>query len=529
MRQFDYSRALHIALIALSLAGVALLLFSTPHGGLGVTTDSVEYFAAARNLRTGHGWLRYGGLPYTAWPPLYSTSLMVAAEIGGLVGLAPIESARILHTLVYGLIIYFSGILFRKYMRSGLLALLATTAVFGSLPLLQATAFTWSESLFILMSLLLFLGLQRYTQHPTLRLLAPLIVITALACLQRYMGVTLVASGGLSILLFARAPLIRRFRDSVLFAVLSFAPLAVWLAYNAATTGNMAGPRPASAITTMEAASRASDTVLRWLFPHPYPSGYFPLGLLVVLAVCTALVIVALRRNNTDGHTQLSGFPPLSLRERGLGGEGIIPAIPALFVIVYPTMLLMFHSMISLNDIANRDLVPMYIYLIAVLFALIDRAAGWLSARTKRPSVVYAVAAVSVAVWLVAYPLVQTLNEVTAFRTWCCQLDQWNDMAMLHWLRENNLSETVYSNSTLPLYTLPMSKARFVGLLGSQQLFMQYAQPGELVAWFGDDAEDVCSPQGRYCHNTDYGLDEIVEQLQRVAALGESGIYQVIR
>src|SRR5687768_17703201 len=118
MRQFDHSRALHVALIALSLAGVALVLFSTPHSGLGVTTDSVEYFAAARNLRTGHGWLRYSGLPYAAWPPLYSTILLIVAEIGAIIGLAPIESARILHALVFGLIIYFSGLLFRKYIQS---------------------------------------------------------------------------------------------------------------------------------------------------------------------------------------------------------------------------------------------------------------------------------------------------------------------------------------------------------------------------------------------------------------------------
>jgi hypothetical protein len=87
----------------------------------------------------------------------------------------------------------------------------------------------------------------------------------------------------------------------------------------------------------------------------------------------------------------------------------------------------------------------------------------------------------------------------------------------------------VYSNSTLPLYTLPMSKARFVGLLGGERLFIEMAQPGEMVAWFSEDAEDMCSPQGRYCHNTDYELEDIEEQLQSVAALGESGIYRVIR
>lgn len=505
MRQFNYSRTLHAALIALSMAGAALILFSTPHGGLGVTPDSVEYFAAARSLRMGHGWLRYSGMAYASWPPLYSTILMIAAEIGSLARLAPIESARLLHALVYGLIVYFSGVLFRTYLRSGMLAILASIAVLGSLPLLQATAFAWSEAIFILMSLLLFLGLHRYIQQPSPRLLAALIVLTALACLQRYMGVTLVATGSLSILLFARTlSLLKRFLNSILYGVFSFVPLGVWLAYNAATTGEMAGPRPTSEITMLEAASSASDTVLRWLFPHPNPSGYFPLGLLAVIAICAVLVIVALRRRATDN----------------------LPVIPALFVIVYPTMLIAFHSIITLNDIANRDLVPIYIYWIAVLFALIDRAVGWLDALAARPRVVYAVAAVGVGVWLVAYPLMQTLNEVNAFRTWCCHLDQWNELEMTHWLRDHDLSETVYANSPLPLYTLPMSQVRFVGLLGSERQFTRSLQPGDMVAWFGDDAEASCSPDGKYCHDTDYDLADIQGRLEHVAGVGDGSVWR---
>ena len=100
---------------------------------------------------------------------------------------------------------------------------------------------------------------------------------------------------------------------------------------------------------------------------------------------------------------------------------------------------------------------------------------------------------------------------------------------MIHWLRDNDLSATVYSNSALPLYTLPMSKARFVGLLGDESQFTQNAQPGEMVAWFSDETEDLCSPQGRYCHNTDYDLKDIESRLASVAEAVDGGIYRVIR
>lgn len=504
MADYATSRLTWIVLLALSVIGFLLILYSTPHGGLNIDVDSTEYYAQARSLRAGAGTLFFGGTYDANFPPGYPVFLLVAGEIGGAVGLMPVEAARWLQALIYGLTVLCAGLLFLGEMRSKTLALIGTAAVTGSLLLLQAAISAWSEPLFILLSLIIFLLLRRYLARPSWKLLIVAILLTAWACIQRYMGLTIVAAGGLAILLFAHASMGRRLRDALLYGVVSFAPLAARFAYNAGMLGLPAGIRPPAQISILDAATHASNVLTAWFVPYDVKAALLPIGLLVLLILCASVMIRALRRHDNR-----------------------LPTLSATFVGVYCILLIAAHAVIDITTINNREMSPIFPYLIALLFALLDRASTWLAARMHQPRASLAVAALAL-IWLAVYPLAQTAQEVRALRSWCCELDGWQALDVVQWLDGHPLDGIVLTNSTLPLYTARFSDATMVSLNGGIDAFDSIARPGDWVVWFDDSLKKLCAPSGYYCHKTLYTLDALRPRLETVAEWSDGGIYRVI-
>ena len=493
------------ALLAISLAAVALVLFSTPYGGLNIDVDSVEYYAQARSLRAGVGSLFFTGNYDANFPPGYSIFLIAAGMLGDAVGVMPAEAARWLQAVVHGLTVLLAGLLYFRELRSKTLALVGALAVAGSLPLVQAAVSAWSESVFILLSLPIFLLLRRYLLRPSPGVLAAAIALTAASCIQRYMGVTIIAAGSLAILLYARESLPRRLRDSILYGVLSFAPLAARFLYNMSQVGLPAGGRPPAVISGLDASIDASNILTAWIVPFDTKSTLPPIGLLVLLAICAAMMVGALRRGN-------AASPPL----------------PATFVLVYCVLLVAAHTVIDITRINNRELAPIYPYLIAVLFGLLEGVERRLTARSRRAWLRYAVA-VPALLWLAVYPLSQTAQEVRALRTWCCQRTEWEQVEVVQWLTRHDLSGVVLSNSTLPLYTARFGTIYMLSLSGDLNAFEALAHPGDTVVWFSDSVKKRCGPSSWYCHKTTYTLDDLRPRLEPIAELADGGIYRVVR
>ena len=241
-----------------------------------------------------------------------------------------------------------------------------------------------------------------------------------------------------------------------------------------------------------------------WFFPYDSESTLFPIGILLLMALCVVLVIVALRRGDFKRW----------------------PLISATFVVVYCVGLLGAHSVIRITDIVNRELAPIYPFMIAVLFALLDRASAWLAKRTGQPRAGYVLAALAL-VWLIAHPFQQTAREVAAFRTWCCNYTDWEALDVVQWVSENPLHGVVLSNSTLPLYVAPITDSYIVSVSGSLDRFNSLAKPGDLLVWVDDKNRKVCAPHGKYCHQTEFELSDILPQLEPIAALNDGGVYRI--
>ncbi len=83
-----------------SVVGATALLFST-RWGIGLSPDSVVYFASARTLLSGYGlsdsFTTGEFLPLTHCPPLFSAGFAGL----GLVGIDPLDGARWLNALIF--------------------------------------------------------------------------------------------------------------------------------------------------------------------------------------------------------------------------------------------------------------------------------------------------------------------------------------------------------------------------------------------------------------------------------------------
>ena len=97
--------------VLLALLATFLVLITTAPNGIALTPDSVGYVSAARSLSTGKGVTLYDASPLTLQAPLYPTLLSLTELLSGL---DPVEGARFINAGLFGLIVYLSGLLFRR-------------------------------------------------------------------------------------------------------------------------------------------------------------------------------------------------------------------------------------------------------------------------------------------------------------------------------------------------------------------------------------------------------------------------------
>jgi 4-amino-4-deoxy-L-arabinose transferase-like glycosyltransferase len=196
----DKTRILSYTLIAiLGLCGTFVIIFLTVSNGVGVSPDSVSYISVARNLSNGNGFITYDGYPFLLQPPLYPIFLSV---INTIFNIDPLLSAGILNALLFGLIIFGTGLFFLNHLKSILLALLGTSMILISYVLIQSALLALSETLFIFFLILYINLFDRYKRKNEFTSLLLFSIAASLACLTRYTGVVLIFIGVLGIFLW---------------------------------------------------------------------------------------------------------------------------------------------------------------------------------------------------------------------------------------------------------------------------------------------------------------------------------------
>ncbi|MFA6979579.1 MAG: hypothetical protein WC209_09675 [Ignavibacteriaceae bacterium] len=460
-----------IALGIIGLIGVSLILIITNPHGAGLTPDSVAYISAARNLSEGNGFLTYNGLHLVIQPPLYSLLLALIKKI---TSVDPQIAAGYVNALLFGAIIYLSGLLLLRYLKSFVLIILGTVSVIISYALVQASFMALSELLFIFLVLLFLYYFGKYQIKRDFVSLFLFSTSVSLACLTRYTGVIIILTGVLCIVFFTENQKKEKFRHSVIFLFITVFPITLWIIRNYFISGTLTGLRAPSSYTFFENISFFYYTVLSWYFPLNLAGIYF---VFIFLIVSTWI---------------LFGRTPAKF---SIGEVFKLIGPSFIFIVCYSWIIVVSSTTTAYDKISDRLLSPIYIPLLFTLFFLADKILRWLRTNIHQKSVTLLF--VSGIILLMIFPAkntIQITEEFTELSGWGFSSYEWRENKTIEYLNQHKLSEKnykFYSNEPEAVYiltgltTMCSPPKRYYN---SPQLFDITGNPEESWVY----GEDVC-------------------------------------
>ncbi len=350
-----------ILLLGLALAGSILLFSVTAQWGLGTNSDSSNYIAGARNILKGHGYRNYGSLSLiTHWPPFYSFTLAVI----GLLGIDPLDGTRLLHTVLYGFNILMIGLILKKITGSSLTAFFGSLFMLTALPMFEVHTRVCSEPWFIFFSFTAFYLLNQYLGGQSKTYFFGAAILTALACLDRYVGVTVIGTGVLSLFLLSRNKLAARFKESLLFLTISALPLGLWLLRNKLRANDLMSKSVNPPSFSFEYLQMAFNTFTTWLLPASVPSLLRHISLCLALAAAVVLVILIVSKEIKRGSDKIFTTDG-SLR---------FVALLIVFMVCYSGLHIAHHVIMNASVSAgDRHFSPLFIAGLLVTLIFLDR------------------------------------------------------------------------------------------------------------------------------------------------------------
>jgi hypothetical protein len=252
--------------------------------------------------------------------------------------------ARYLNAVVFGLTVFAAGHVFRNYIRSWPVVILGTVLILVSVVLFRVTIMAWTESLFILLSMWFVIYLSKFLTQQRLVSLLAITVLAGLASIQRYMGITLVLTGIISIALIHSRTVGYRLRCVSFLGVVATIPVALWLARNYWLTSSLTAGRAPASTSFLDNVGYVLGGISSWLLPVQYMPMNDAKVVLVALSLAVLAALVAVALKGRFGRS--TEFQEISLTP------------PALFITLYTLSLLTATSVIAVTQINDRFLSP---------------------------------------------------------------------------------------------------------------------------------------------------------------------------
>lgn len=288
-----------IGLIA--LFGASLVWIATPEG-LGLSDDSIAYIAGARSLLAGDGyreaWLE-SNQPVTHFPPAFSGILALV----GLSGINPINAARALNALLFGVNAALLGLLGWRMTKSQAAGIVLALLFIVNDSLLRVHAVAMSEPLFLFFSLLAFLSFDLHFKKTRIGWLVAAGFLASLAYLTRYSGLALIATFAVALILLKETW--RKGIAALLVFLAGCLPLmAAWSLRNRLVAGNTTNRILIWHPVTGETLEQGLRTFSEFLVPveewrrelFRTPEIFTALVLLILLAILIWILVNGLRR-----------------------------------------------------------------------------------------------------------------------------------------------------------------------------------------------------------------------------------------
>ena len=358
-----------IFLVILCALSACLVLLRGINHGIGMSWDSMHYIAGANKLLEGNFFFAYPAI----FPPLLSVLLASASFYV----FDPRDVVGIVNATAFGLTVFVAGQWFRSCIKSRFLIIWGCLAVTFSIPLTFAASMASSEPVFVLLSTLALIKVDKFLTTNQQSQLVWAALFTALACMTRYAGITLIMTTVLLLGFQRDVRLYESVKRVITYLLISFAPLGLWLFRNFLITGTLTGNRNPSIAVVSETLGQVTEVVSRWAFPGLFSNRletlvqkifpYLPPGTLQVVAVVLGgiafLVLVI-----AVGHT----FVRLYSASKAWSNWSPFHTF-GVFILVYLSFMTTIWLMFYIDRPNDRLLCPVYIPLLFVTVFALDR------------------------------------------------------------------------------------------------------------------------------------------------------------
>ncbi|HTI57548.1 hypothetical protein [Mucilaginibacter sp.] len=242
--------------------GFYAIYLYTSYSGVGLSPDSLMYASAAESFSAHGNMVTFTGTPITFFPVFYPFFLGIIQLFSGT---NAVQAGYLINCFLFAAVVFTSGWIMERFMsHSRIYKILILIAIVISPALLEIYSFLWSETLFILEILLFIIAYWKYTHGHTLKALIITGIITAVACITRYAGITIVGTGCLLILLDFELPVKKKIGHLLLYGMLSISLLVANLAYNSSVTGLSTGTREPSITPFSQNLFRVGTVINDW-------------------------------------------------------------------------------------------------------------------------------------------------------------------------------------------------------------------------------------------------------------------------
>lgn len=354
----------YIFLTIISVVGFFIIFFTSRNFGLGTTSDSVEYIVASKTFVDGLGFLMLNNQPMVWWPPVYPILLGLVSKI---LSTDSLYTARILNSLIFGMIVFLSGVLINRNIKSSsLLTVLCAIAILLSFTIIQMALMVLTELLFICLVLFCFFFLDSYMKENKTKYLISLALFVSIAALTRYIGILLIPWVILNILVVSRKNLHEKIKHTLLFLFISCVPILVWIGRNYFHSGTLFGYRLPVEYSLSQNLVYIMNVFSSWYIP--FNTRNSPYLLLMLGTIAAAIFIIALREV-LKKHNQILELYPYFI-----------------FVSLYLLFIVFLIMNMGIDQASKRLLSPIYIPLTIIIFFIVFEFSHVVAAKIRMKS-----------------------------------------------------------------------------------------------------------------------------------------------
>jgi hypothetical protein len=329
----------HLDSLIAAIAGFFVVNIYMRYAGVGISPDSIMYLSTARNLNHHMGLNYFGNKPIVAFPVFFPVFL---AAVQFITQTDPLILAPALTGTLFALVIFLAGYIMEGFtFPSKIYKWLVLIAIVLSPSLLEIYSMLWSETLFIVWTMVFIIAYRHYSKSHSINALVLLAFITALACITRYAAITLVGTGGLLLLFDADLKPRKKLGHILLFGTISVSLLIANLVRNALVTHTGTGPRYKSLTSLGENMHYVGTVFCDWFTLTEKQYGWG--------AIITALLVIGF----------IIAFLYNAFRNRKM--YGTYENIALAFFIVYALFMIISATVSRYERLNNRLLSPLFI------------------------------------------------------------------------------------------------------------------------------------------------------------------------